>query len=279
VLIQFIDMTKCLAMGKPEDLVNHLKRFHVYIGEIDWESLRKDVDEFATRFRAQDIGELDYGNLINDMFALGRRYHVRPVTDMTLVFVGMITAQGIGKMSSHRSTSSTNCCYSMPVLMRRNEAIPTPSRPGPPRLLERRQPRDPPRFPDPSPETGAADQAHSCSRRDPLPGDPRDVIVVVWCVHGEAEQAHLLRPRPAIWPPRGPGHEQGSARRPDRRRRSNATSRPAIAGHETSPTPLADRSGPSKAASGQMTPVIPAGPGSSSRRSAPPAEQSLDRDQ
>jgi ubiquinone biosynthesis protein len=125
VLIQFIDMTKCLAMGNPEDLVAHLKRFHVYMGEIDWDSLRKDVDEFAKRFRAQDIGQLDYGVLVSDMFALGRRYHVRPVTDMTLVFVGLVTAQGIGKMLEPSVNVFNELSrYLLPVLMRRNEKIP-----------------------------------------------------------------------------------------------------------------------------------------------------------
>jgi ubiquinone biosynthesis protein len=125
VLIQFIDMTKCLAMGNPEDLVSHLKRFHVYMGEIDWDALRKDVDEFAKRFRAQDIGQLDYGVLVSDMFALGRRYHVRPVTDMTLVFVGLVTAQGIGKMLEPSVNVFNELArYLLPVLMRRNEKIP-----------------------------------------------------------------------------------------------------------------------------------------------------------
>jgi ubiquinone biosynthesis protein len=125
VLIQFIDMTKCLAMGKPDDLVAHLKRFHVYMGEIDWDALRVEVDEFARRFRAQDIAELDYGNLINDMFALGRRYHVRPVTDMTLVFVALVTAQGIGKMLEPSVNVFNEVArYLLPVLMRRNEHIP-----------------------------------------------------------------------------------------------------------------------------------------------------------
>ena len=32
------------------------------------------------------------------MFAIGRKHRVRPVTDMMLVFVALITAQGIGKM-------------------------------------------------------------------------------------------------------------------------------------------------------------------------------------
>src|SRR6185436_13916477 len=52
VLIQFIDMTKCLAMGTPDDLVAHLKRFHKYLGVIDWEGLRVEVDVFARKFRA-----------------------------------------------------------------------------------------------------------------------------------------------------------------------------------------------------------------------------------
>jgi len=125
VLIQFIDMTKCLAMGTPDDLVNHLKRFHVYLGEVDWPTLRKEVEAFATRFRKQDIGELDYGNLINDMYAIGRRYHVRPVTDMTLVLVALVTAQGIGKMlEPDVNVFGEVAKYLVPVLMRRNEAIP-----------------------------------------------------------------------------------------------------------------------------------------------------------
>ena len=51
VLIQFIDMTKCIAMGTPDDIVAHLKRFHTYIGEIDWDALRVEVEAFAQKFR------------------------------------------------------------------------------------------------------------------------------------------------------------------------------------------------------------------------------------
>ena len=53
VLIQFIDMTKCIAMGTPDDIVTHLKRFHTYIGEIDWAALRVEVEAFALKFRAR----------------------------------------------------------------------------------------------------------------------------------------------------------------------------------------------------------------------------------
>jgi ubiquinone biosynthesis protein len=125
VLIQFIDMTKCLAMGTPDDLVNHLKRFHKYLGTIDWESLRKEVNEFALKFRAKDVAKLEYGELISEMFAIGRKYRVHPVTDMMLVFVALITAQGIGKMlEPEHNVFGAVAMFLMPILMKRNEHIP-----------------------------------------------------------------------------------------------------------------------------------------------------------
>ena len=125
VLIQFIDMTKCLAMGTPDDLVNHLKRFHKYLGTIDWESLRKEVNEFALKFRSKDMAKLEYGELIGEMFAIGRKYRVHPVTDMMLVFVALITAQGIGKMlEPEHNVFGAVAAFLMPILMKRNEHIP-----------------------------------------------------------------------------------------------------------------------------------------------------------
>jgi ubiquinone biosynthesis protein len=125
VLIQFIDMTKCIAMGTPDDIVAHLKRFHTYIGEIDWEALRVEVTAFAAKFRAQDMARLEYGELIGEMFAIGRKHRVRPVTDMMLVFVALITAQGIGKMLEPENNIWREvAAFLMPILMKRNERIP-----------------------------------------------------------------------------------------------------------------------------------------------------------
>src|SRR5262249_34822382 len=92
VLIQFIDITKCIAMGTPDDLVAHIKRFHTYVGAIDWAALALDVQTFAANFRKKDAAKLEYGELIGEMFAIGRRHKVRPVTDMMLVLVALITA-------------------------------------------------------------------------------------------------------------------------------------------------------------------------------------------
>ena len=125
VLIQFIDMTKCLAMGTPDDLVAHLKRFHTYVGEIDWETLRLEVRAFATKFRAKDVAKLEYSELITEMFAIGRKYKVRPVTDMMLVFVALVTAQGIGKMlEPEHNVFGAVAQFLLPILMKRNEHVP-----------------------------------------------------------------------------------------------------------------------------------------------------------
>lgn len=125
VLIQFIDMSKCLAMGTPDDLVAHLKRFHTYLGPVDWEALRAEVGVFAAKFRAKDLAKLEYGELITDMFEIGRKYHVHPVPDMMLVFVALITAQGIGKMlEPEHNIFTTIAQHLIPILQKRNEHVP-----------------------------------------------------------------------------------------------------------------------------------------------------------
>ncbi len=125
VLVQFIDMSKCMAMGNPEDLVAHLKRFHVYLDGVDWDAIGRDVAKFAEKFRGQDTRTLDYGKLFNEMFAIGRKYEVRPVTDLAMVLVALVTAQGIGKMLNPDDNAFADVArYLIPVLMRRNEKVP-----------------------------------------------------------------------------------------------------------------------------------------------------------
>jgi ubiquinone biosynthesis protein len=125
VLIQFIDMSKCLAMGTPDDLLAHLRRFHTYLGAVDWAALRVEVGAFAIRFRSKDTSNLEYGELISEMFAIGRKYHVHPVPDMTLVFVALVTVQGISKMlEPEHNVFSTIAHHLIPILQKRNEHIP-----------------------------------------------------------------------------------------------------------------------------------------------------------
>jgi ubiquinone biosynthesis protein len=97
ILVQFMDFAKCIAMGTPRDFVNHLQRFHTYARGVDWTKLEGALGKFIVRFRAQSMAELELGALMNEVFALARRFRVRPLPDMALVIVALVTAEGIGK--------------------------------------------------------------------------------------------------------------------------------------------------------------------------------------
>jgi ubiquinone biosynthesis protein len=125
VLSQFIDFSKCLTMGTPDDFVAHCKRFHTYLGDVDWDGLRRDVGALSGKFRAQDVGELEYSDLLAQVFAVARRYRVRPVPDMTLIMVALVTAQGIGKyLDPDVNMFQEVAQYLVPILMSRGEAVP-----------------------------------------------------------------------------------------------------------------------------------------------------------
>lgn len=125
VLEMFVDMTKCIAMGTPDDMVNHLRRYHVYMGEVDWASMKRDLESFGLKFRAQDVSQLDYGQLVGEILALGRRYHVHPIPQLSLVIVGVVTVQGIGKMLAPEVNDFQEMSkFLIPVLMRMGQKVP-----------------------------------------------------------------------------------------------------------------------------------------------------------
>jgi ubiquinone biosynthesis protein len=94
---QYVDFSRCLAMGTTQDFVGHIRRYHAYRGELDWAALEKDLERLLSRFRGQNVAELELGALMNEILAIGRRYRARPLADMALVMVAMVTAEGIGK--------------------------------------------------------------------------------------------------------------------------------------------------------------------------------------
>lgn len=125
VLEVFVDMVKCIAMGSPDDMVTHLKRFHLYTGEVDWDSMRKDLEAFGQTFRKQDVAQLDYGEMTGAILALGRRYHVRPIPELSLVIVGTVTVQGIGKMLAPEINDFQEMSkFLIPVLMKMGQKVP-----------------------------------------------------------------------------------------------------------------------------------------------------------
>jgi ubiquinone biosynthesis protein len=97
ILLQFVDFTKCLVMGTPKDFVAHVRRFYEYVKVPDWAELEREVEVLFSHFRGQNLAELEIGALLDDLFGLMRKYQVRPLTELMLVIVAMITAEGMGK--------------------------------------------------------------------------------------------------------------------------------------------------------------------------------------
>ena len=125
VLEMFVDLTKCIAMGTPDDTVTHLQRYHVYGENVDWEQLRKDLDQFGRKFRVLDVSKLDYGEMVGAILAIGRRYHVHPVPELALLIVGMVTVQGIAKMLAPEVNDFQEMSkYLVPLLMKMGQKVP-----------------------------------------------------------------------------------------------------------------------------------------------------------
>jgi len=118
---EFVDFTRCMAMGTSEDMVRHMKTFHHYMeGEVDWETMETDMADLVQRFRGQTKAELEMGEMFDDMFALGRKYKVQPRTELTLIIVGMITAEGVGKqIDAEQDTFAQVAQFLMPIIARR----------------------------------------------------------------------------------------------------------------------------------------------------------------
>ena len=125
VLEMFVDLTKCIAMGTPDDTVAHLQRYHVYGENVDWEEMRKDLDVFGRKFRVMDVSKLDYGEMVGAILAIGRRYHVHPVPELALLIVGMVTVQGIAKMLAPEVNDFQEMSkYLVPLLMKMGQKVP-----------------------------------------------------------------------------------------------------------------------------------------------------------
>ena len=120
ILEQFVDFSRCLTMGTPDDFVGHIKRFHLYSGELDWGGLRRDIEALLGRFRSQDTARLEYSQLFGDIFYIARTYRARPVPDLTMVMVALLTIQGIGKvLDPDNNVFEEVARYLMPLLAAR----------------------------------------------------------------------------------------------------------------------------------------------------------------
>lgn len=122
LLEHFIDFNRCIVMGEVEDFMQHMRTYHRYVeGTVDWTELEKDVERFAATFRGMSTKELEFGKLIEEIFAVGRKHGLHPIPEMTLMMVGLVTAEGIGKQLEPDINSFQEVAnYLVPILARRN---------------------------------------------------------------------------------------------------------------------------------------------------------------
>jgi ubiquinone biosynthesis protein len=126
LLEYYIDFNRCLAMGDVEDFMHHLRTYHRDVdGTVDWVELENDIRRFHDDFRVASAKDLEMGQLIDAVFATGRKHGVRPIAEMTLMMVGVVTAEGIGKMLDPDVNSFQELSnFLLPVLARRNMLTP-----------------------------------------------------------------------------------------------------------------------------------------------------------
>jgi ubiquinone biosynthesis protein len=125
ILEMFVDLTKCIAMGTPDDTIHHLKTYHVYGQNVDWEQMRVDLEAFGRKFRVLDVSKLDYGQMVGEILAIGRNYHVHPVPELALLIVGMVTVQGIAKMLAPEVNDFQEMSkFLVPLLMKMGQKVP-----------------------------------------------------------------------------------------------------------------------------------------------------------
>ena len=120
-LVYYIDFNRCLVMGDTSDYMRHIRGYHSYMaGTVDWTELEKDIAAFSAEWRSLDAASLEIGGLIQKIFDVGRKHGVRPRTEMTLMMVGVVTAEGIGKfLDPDANTFQEISNFLIPVLARR----------------------------------------------------------------------------------------------------------------------------------------------------------------
>ncbi len=120
-LVYYIDFNRCLVMGSVEDYMRHIRAYHSYMaGTVDWDELEEDVRAFSAEWRSLNAAQLELGGLIQKIFDVGRKHGVRPRTEMTMMMVGVVTAEGIGKFLDPEVNSFQEVSnFLIPVLARR----------------------------------------------------------------------------------------------------------------------------------------------------------------
>jgi ubiquinone biosynthesis protein len=92
-----VDFARCVVIGDALDLVAHLKAHHKSVGATDWAAVAVDARGFIEALRRRSLGEIEVSVVVTRLFDLARRHKIRPLAELSLVLLGMVTIEGIAK--------------------------------------------------------------------------------------------------------------------------------------------------------------------------------------
>ncbi len=129
-----VDFARCLVMGAAPDLVKHLQAHHECSPATDWTAVEADVVLFISKMHGRSIAEIETSVLVGHLFALARKHRIRPMAELSLVLLGMVTIEGIAKrLDPGANTLQEIAAFLGPCLERRRlargslQVFPTPA--------------------------------------------------------------------------------------------------------------------------------------------------------
>ncbi|HZJ66149.1 MAG TPA: AarF/UbiB family protein [Kofleriaceae bacterium] len=97
VLEQVVDFGRCMAVGDARDLVAHLRQHHRCLATTDWDLVTADATALIADVRRRSMAEIEVSAVVQHLFALARKHRIRPIPDLSLVLLGLVTLEGIAK--------------------------------------------------------------------------------------------------------------------------------------------------------------------------------------
>lgn len=123
VVEQIVDFARCLVMGDAHDLVRHLQTHHRYLHAVDWDAVAADAQAFIADLRARSMADIEVSRAVRTLFALARKHHIRPMAELSLVLLGIVTIEGIAKrLDPAASTMNEIARFLAPRVARRRLA-------------------------------------------------------------------------------------------------------------------------------------------------------------
>jgi len=123
MIAKLVELSRCLAVGTAHDLVVHLRTQHRHEPSTDWDAVAVDSAAFIRDLRAKKIADLEVSTVVTKLFAIARKHHIRPLPELSLVLLGMVTIEGIAKrLDPDANTLAEVARYLGPLLERRRFA-------------------------------------------------------------------------------------------------------------------------------------------------------------